>query len=165
MAKKSKKLKKEKKDKKAKKARKKHSSLAEVQGEALAAALELIRGQHGYATLAPGTVEIGGEPCEPAAVNSTGKKIVEIHALAGPLDAVGADRIAADVLELAAIRKQPGSETARGEIYFVDAEALESVPGWIAAAATEFGVGLKLVDEFPEELRVKLIAAREREND
>lgn len=162
MAKKSKKHKKEKKDKKAKKAHKKHPSLAEVQSEATEAALELVRGQHGYASLGPGTVEIGGETCEPTAVNSTGKKIVEIHTETGPLDAAQADRVAADVLELAAIRKQPGSETARGEIYFIDAEAMESVPGWTRQAAAGFGIGLRLLEEFPEALREKLIEARER---
>ncbi|MCA9564614.1 MAG: hypothetical protein KC561_14055 [Myxococcales bacterium] len=146
-----------------KKAAKKHPSLSETQEEAEAKALELIRKQHGYASIERRDVDVGDGSCRPDGVSSTRGKIVEVYARVGQLRSAQTKKVATDILKLATIRQQPGFEKSRCEIYFVDDEARDSVRGWMKEAAAEFGVQLKLVPDFPDKLRAKLVKAQKRQ--
>ena len=145
------------------KGKKKHLSLSDVQDEAEAVALELIRAQHGYASLEARKVDVGQGTCQPDGVNSTGKKIVEVYARVGTLRGAQVKKVATDILKLATIRQQPGYESARCEIYFVDDTARDSIRGWMKEAAAEFGVTLRLVPDFPDDLRKRLVRAQEKQ--
>lgn len=146
-----------------KKAGKHHPSLSDVQDEAEAVALEILRERDGYKTLAPREVPIGSAVCKPDGVNDGAGRIVEIYARVGRLKGAQTKKVATDVLKFAAIQKQPGFENAKCEIYFVDADARSSVTGWIKEAAREFDVHLGLLRDFPDDLKEKLLEAQERQ--
>lgn len=90
---------------------------------------------------------------------------MEIYARVGALNGAQPKKVATDILKLATVRQQPGLENARCEIYFVDETAHDSIRGWMKEAATEseFGVKLKLVPDFPDSLREKLLVAQDEQ--
>lgn len=141
-----------------------HPSLSDVQNEAENEALELLRLRAGYRTLRTRRVKIGEGYCQPDGVNSAGSRIVEVYAHVGPLKGAQSKKVAQDILKLAAIRRQPGYETASCEIFFVDRDAMKSVRGWMKEAAREFGVNLRLLKDFSPELRERLVNAQERQS-
>jgi hypothetical protein len=142
------------------KSKKKHQSLTELHHKAVAEALDLLREKPGYKSLEPKTVGFGDFEYPLDGVNSTGSRMVEINAHAGKLESIDLPKVTEDILRFAAIRQQPGREKARCEIYFVDEKARDSITGWIKEAATELGVGLEVVDGFPEKLLKKLSKAQ-----
>jgi hypothetical protein len=142
------------------KSKKKRQSLTELHHKAVGEALELLREKPGYKTLESRKVDFGDFEYPLDGVNSTGSRMVEINAHAGKLESVDMPKVTEDILRFAAIRQQPGRERSKFEIYFVDAEARDSISGWIREAAAELGVGLEVVDGFPEKLRSKLIKAQ-----
>lgn len=146
-----------------KKDTKNHPSLSEVQQEAETVALELLRRRDGYKTLAAREVPVGSARCKPDGVNSSGSRIVEIYARVGQLKGAQSKKVATDILKFAAIRQQPGFTGSRCEIWFVDKTAKESVKGWMKEAASIFEVDLKVLPDFPEELRGRLLKAQERQ--
>ena len=146
-----------------KKSTKQHASLSEVQDEAEAVSLELLRQRDGYKTLARREIAIGNAKCQPDGVNALGTRIVEIYAHVGKLRGAQDKKVAKDILKFAAIQRQPNRERTKCEIWFVDEEARRSVTGWMKEAAAEFEVQLRLVTDFPETLRKDLIKAQERQ--
>jgi len=148
-----------KKNKKSKSKKKQHS-LTELHHKAVAEALDLLREKPGYKSLEPKTVEFGDFEYPLDGVNSTGRRMVEINAHAGKLESIDLPKITEDIVRFAAIKQQPGREKAKCEIYFVDGEARDSIAGWIKEAAAELGVGLEVVDDFPEKLLRKLTKAQ-----
>ncbi len=90
--------------------------------------------------------------------------MVEINAHVGRMESVDLPKVTEDILRFAAIRSQPGREKARCEIFFVDEKARDSISGWIKAAADELGVGLEVVEGFPEKLHQKLVKAQKSRN-
>jgi|GEM_PF-2233446 len=153
-----------KKNKTKSKSKKQPKTLAEIQLKAVEQALEILREKPGYKTLERKTVDFGGFEYPLDGVNSTGSRMVEINAHVGKLESVDLPKVTEDILRFAAIKSQPGREKARCEIYFVDEKARISIEGWINGAADQLGVGLLVVEGFPEKLHAKLTKAQRSRN-
>jgi hypothetical protein len=149
-----------KKKKKDSKSKKKRPSLTELHHKAVRKSLDILRETPGYKTLEPAKVEFGGFEYPLDGVNSTGSRMVEVNAHAGKLESIDLPKVTEDILRFAAIKRQPGRENAKCEIYFVDPRARDSIAGWIRQAAAELGVGLEVVEGFPEKLLGKLTKAQ-----
>ena len=122
-----------------------------------------LRKKPGYRDLeANQRIYIGPGYCQPDGVDRKAKvpKVVEIFARVGKFNSGQHKKVATDILKLAAVRQQEGFENARCEIYFVERAAMESVRGWMKAAADEFDVGLVLVDRFSPEIIKELKQAQ-----
>ncbi len=150
--------------KKKSKGKKQAATLAEIQLKAVEKAIEILRESPGYKSLERKTVDFGEYEYPLDGVNSTGSRMVEINAHVGRMESVDLPKVTEDILRFAAIRSQPGREKARCEIFFVDEKARDSISGWIKAAADELGVGLEVVEGFPEKLHQKLVKAQKSRN-
>lgn len=146
------------------KSKKQQPTLAEIQLKAVEQAIELLREKPGYKSLERKTVGFGDFEYPLDGVNSTGSRMVEINAHTGKLESVDLPKVTEDILRFAAIKNQPGREKATCEIYFVDEKARNSIADWIEAAAEETGVGLSVVEGFPEKLHAKLVKAQKSRN-
>lgn len=141
----------------------KDPSLSDVQQDVEKKVLARLRKKPGYGDLESNQqIHIGPGFCQPDGVDRKAKvpKVVEIFARVGEFNSGQHKKVATDILKLAAVRQQEGFENARCEIYFVDKTAMESVRGWMKAAADEFDVKLVLVDGFPKSLIRKLKQAQ-----
>ncbi len=136
-----------------------HLSLASVQKEAEAWVLSELRKRPGYGTLKERRVDIGLGHCQPDGVTDNGMTMVEIYARVGRLTGSQPKKIATDILKFATLKRQKGRSNVRCEIYFVDADAKDSVTGWKKEAANQFGVKLNVI-EIPGNLRKKLLKAQ-----
>lgn len=136
-----------------------HLSRSDVQEEAEEWVLNVLRGERGSSTLEKRDVSIGSSHCKPDGVTEDGGRLVEVYARVGKLKGAQQKKITADILKFATIRNLDEYPNARCEIYFVDAEARNSITGWKKEAADRFGVDLKLI-EIPQSLREKLLVAQ-----
>ncbi|SIM54915.1 hypothetical protein [Micromonospora cremea] len=82
--------------------------------------------------------------------------VVEAYARQGRLKGAQPKKIAQDVLKLALLKREPGWEGTRTIIAFASHDARDSISGWLARAAAEFGVELFVV-EIPEALRARIL--------
>lgn len=147
--------------KKKSKAKKQSQTLAEIQLQAVEEALVVLREKPGYKSLERKTVGFGDFEYPLDGVNSTGSRMVEINAHVGKLENVDLPKVTEDILRFAAIKAQAGRQRSNCDIYFVDEKARDSITGWIKEAADELGIGLEVVDGFPEKLLKKLTKAQE----
>ncbi|MCB0857684.1 MAG: hypothetical protein KDB57_06145 [Solirubrobacterales bacterium] len=153
------------KKKKSKSKSKKHNlTLSELQLKSVEQAIEILREKPGYKSLERKTVDFGDFEYPLDGVNSTGSRMVEINAHVGKMESVDLPKVTEDILRFAAIRSQPGREKARCEIFFVDEKARDSITGWIKEAASELGVGLEVIEGFPDKLHSKLVKAQKSRN-
>ncbi|MFF4880220.1 hypothetical protein [Micromonospora sp. NPDC000668] len=104
----------------------------------------------------------GGVFVEVDAATSDMGVVVEAYARQGRLKGAQPKKIAQDVLKLALLKREPGWERTRTIIAFASHEARDSISGWLARAAAEFGVELFVV-EVSEELRVRILNAQRRQ--
>jgi len=149
------------KKKKDSKSKKKRRSLTELHHEAAGKAMEILREKPGYRSLERQTVDFGNFDYPLDGVNSTGSRMVEINAHVGEMGSIDLPKVTEDILRFAAIKARPGRERAKCEIYFVDEKARDSISGWIREAAAQLGVGLLVVEGFPDKLLGKLAKAQE----
>lgn len=88
--------------------------------------------------------------------------VVEAYARQGRLKGSQPKKIAQDVLKLALLKREPGWERTRAIIAFASHEARDSISGWLALAAAEFGVELFVVG-ISEELRMRILDTQRRQ--
>ncbi|HTU15159.1 MAG TPA: hypothetical protein VMF31_08170 [Solirubrobacterales bacterium] len=152
--------------KKSKKGRKR-PSLSNVQREAERCVLESLKETPGYKSLERRSVPIGddGAHLTPGGLTQANRRMIGVYARTGSLHGAHGREVAAEILKFATIRQQPGFENTRGELYFIDQEALASVRDWQREAANRFGIELKLAEEFPGSLRENLLLAQEAQAD
>lgn len=104
----------------------------------------------------------GGVFVEVDAATSDMSVVVEAYARQGRLKGAQPKKIAQDVLKLALLKREPGREGTRTIIAFASHEARDSISGWLARAAAEFGVELCVVD-ISEESRIRILNAQRRQ--
>lgn len=85
--------------------------------------------------------------------------LVEAYARQGKLRGGQLKKIAQDVLKLAHVKRDPRFTNAETIIVFASREALDSVSGWLRAAADRFEVQLKAV-ALDNELQARILSAQ-----
>jgi hypothetical protein len=116
------------------------------------------------ATFVPGAVLPIAASVKPDGIDPERKIIVEVFSRIGKLKPAQAHKVRADLFKLAYLRKLLGPEW-RTIFCFVDQSASASLLGrsWTAEAAQAFGVEI-LVQDLPENVRLQVIAAQDRQN-
>jgi len=101
---------------------------------------------------------------KPDGIDTEHRIAVEVFARIGKLKSAQAHKVRADLFKLAYLRKLLGPEW-RTIFCFVDQSASASLLGrsWTADAARAFGVEI-LVQDLPENVRLQVIAAQDRQN-
>lgn len=140
-----------------------HQSDSHTQREAEEEILAGLAASLGVVLAKPERVALsGGVFVEVDAATSDMGVVVEAYARQGRLKGAQPKKIAQDVLKLALLKREPGWERTRTIIAFASHEARNSISGWLARAAAEFGVELFVV-EVSEELRARILDAQRRQ--
>lgn len=88
--------------------------------------------------------------------------LVEVYARQGTLHGGQLKKIGQDILKFALLRQQERFAESRMVIAFASTEAAASIRGWVAAAAAEFKVELR-VAEIADDLRRLLVETQDRQ--
>ena len=112
---------------------------------------------------AGGRVSVGGGAyVEVDARSDESGVFVEAYARQGRLKGAQLKKVGQDILKLALLRRLPQYVDARIIIAFASPGAHDSIRGWLARAAEEFGVELMTVD-IPADVREQIIEAQQRQ--
>ena len=110
-----------------------------------------------------GRIHVGdGSYVQVDARTSDDRVLVEVYARQGALHGGQLKKIGQDILKFALLRQQDHLAESQLIIAFASQEAVDSIRGWVAVAAFNFGVELRLVD-IGAELRSILVAAQARQ--
>lgn len=140
-----------------------HLSDSAVQRAAEAVIVERLATELGVPLHVGGRVPVGGGAhIEVDALSTDDTVFVEAYARQGALKGAQLKKIGQDILKLALLRRQPEYVEARVLIAFASTEARDSIRGWLARAAGEFGIELCTVD-VPADLRDQILEAQQRQ--
>ncbi|MCL2594440.1 MAG: hypothetical protein FWD83_02805 [Promicromonosporaceae bacterium] len=140
----------------------KPASDSQPQRDAEAAIIETLASQLVPDLAASKRILVGAATVQVDARSADDRLLVEVYARQGALKPGQRNKVAKDILKLALLRQQPEFAESRAIIAFASQEARDSITGWIADAANQFGIEL-LVVEIPEELRAELLTAQARQ--
>ncbi len=137
-----------------------HVSDSAVQREAEAHIVSALAAQLGLpGALRPRRVDLAGSYVQLDACAEDESVLVEAYARQGKLKGAQIKKISQDVLKLALLKSDERFRDSRAIIVFASDEALNSITGWIRAAAAQFSVELEVVT-IPDGLREKIRAAQ-----
>jgi len=139
-----------------------HLSDSTVQCDAEAVIIERLADALGVPLQPSGRVAVGGAYIEVDARSEDDTVFVEAYARQGALKGAQLKKIGQDILKFVFLRRQPEYADAHVVIAFASPEARDSVRGWLACAADEFGIELRVV-EVPCDLRQQITEAQQRQ--
>lgn len=97
-----------------------------------------------------------GNTCKVDGSSIEGKALIEVYSRVGKLHGAQPKKIGTDILKLSTIRKvHPDWKDAKLIIAFADSKAMQSISGWLNAAAKQNGVDLELAT-IDNDLRMEL---------